>query len=195
MIEAGAPVEPGRWDWLPRWLRPLDRERQGTGRRRLIEVTLLILAGLLLAVATVNDLVDQTHVNHRLIADLRTWRQYTGHDYKNVSTEQDLYGHTTKDIVCGNTTPGPPKERVQLCLQLTGPVIDGRRAAHGGWYLPPKTEDHAAYRYACFGSATPSHYCGRDSTAARENPEAGGSPEAAPGAPEAVPGASPEAGQ
>ncbi len=57
----------------------------------LVEVTLLILAGLLLAVATVNDVVDQTHVNHRLNADLRTWREYTGHDYKNVSTEQDLY--------------------------------------------------------------------------------------------------------
>ena len=43
-------------------------------RGRLIETTLLILAGLLLAIATVNDVVDQTHVNHRLIADLRTWR-------------------------------------------------------------------------------------------------------------------------
>ncbi len=177
----GAPIEQGRWDRLPEWLRPRDRERPGAGRsRHLIEVTLLILAGLLLAVATVNDVVDQTHVNHRLIADLRTWRQYTGHDYKNVSTEQDLYGHTTKDVVCGNTTPGPPKERVQLCLQLTGPVIDGRRAAHGGWYLPPKTEDEPAARYGCFGSATPARYCGKDAAGATENPEAGSSPETSP---------------
>jgi hypothetical protein len=178
MSEASTRVEGGRWERLPEWLRPRERERTGTGRRRLIEITLLILAGLLLTVATVNDVVDQTHVNHRLIADLRTWRQYTGHDYKNVSTEQDLYGHTTKDVVCGNTTPGPPKERVQLCLQLTGPVIDGRRAAHGGWYLPPKTEDEPAARYGCFGSATPSQYCGKDAPGAAESSEEGTSPEA-----------------
>jgi hypothetical protein len=149
-------------------------------RGRLIETTLLILAGLLLAIATVNDVVDQTHVNHRLIADLRTWREYTGHAYKNVSTEQDLYGHTTRDVVCGNTTPGPPKERVQLCLQLTGPVSHGRRAARGGWYLPPKAEDLPAFRYGCFGAATPARYCGKYATSATENPEGGTSPEASP---------------
>ena len=38
---------------------------------------------------------------------------------------------------------------------MTGPVIDGRRAVHGGWYLPPKVEDAPAYRYGCFGTATP----------------------------------------
>jgi hypothetical protein len=163
-------------DRVPASLQPRDVELPGTGRRRLIEVTLLILAGLLLAIATVNDVVDQTHVNHRLIADLRTWREYTGHNYKNVSTEQDLYGHTTRDVVCGNTTPGPPKERIQLCLQLTGPVIDGRRAAHGGWYLPPKVEDVPAVRYGCFGSASASQFCGKSAGVAAEGSE-GSSPE------------------
>ena len=74
MSDSATPVERGRWNRLPAWLRPREVELEGTGRRRLVEVTLLILAGLLLAIATVNDLVDQTHVNHRLIADLRTWR-------------------------------------------------------------------------------------------------------------------------
>ena len=170
-------VDNGRWKFLPEWLRPRDRELEGTGRRRLVEVTLLILAGLLLAVATVNDLIEQTHVNHRLNADLLTWHEYTGHDYKNVSTEQDLYGHTTRDIVCGNTTPGPPKERVQLCLLMTGPIVDGRRAAHGGWYLRPKVEDVPIYRYGCFGTATPAQFCGKAATGAAESPE-GSSPEA-----------------
>ncbi len=159
-IEVTGEIDGGRWKFLPEWLQPRDRELEGTGRRRLVEVTLLILAGLLLAVATVNDLVEQTHVNHRLIADLRTWREYTGHDFHNVSTEQDLYGHTTRDIVCGNTTPGPPKERVQLCLLMTGPVVDGRRMVHGGWYLRPKVEDVPIYRYGCFGTATPARFCG-----------------------------------
>ncbi len=71
-----------------------------------------MLAGLLLAIATVNDVVRQTHINHRLIADLRTWRSYTGHDYHNLSTEQDSSATPTRDVVCGNTTPGPPKERI-----------------------------------------------------------------------------------
>lgn len=123
-------------------------------RVRLIETTVLVLAGLLLTIATVNDVVDQTHVNHRLIADLRTWRIYTGHHYRDLSSEQDFYGHTTRDVICGNTTPGPPKERIQLCLQMTGPVVHGMRAALGGWYLQPKVEDLRRYRYACFGSAS-----------------------------------------
>jgi hypothetical protein len=164
-VEVAGEIDGGRWKFLPEWLQPRDRELEGTGRRRLVEVTLLILAGLLLAVATVNDLIEQTHVNHRLIADLRTWRQYTGHDYKNISTEQDLYGHTTRDVVCGNTTPGPPKERVQLCLLMTGPVLDGRRAVHGGWYLRPKVEDVPIYRYGCFGTATPTRFCGKAAAA------------------------------
>ena len=146
---------------LPVSLRPRDEELLGDGRRRLIETTLLLLAGLLLAIATVNDVVLQTHVNHRLVADLRTWRAYTGHDYRNLSVEQDLYGHSTREVVCGNTAPGPPKERVQLCLVITGPVSHGRRAVHGGWYLPPKSEDLRHVRYACFGSAPTLGLCPR----------------------------------
>ncbi len=176
-VQGMASVDGGWWDRLPQWLQPRDVQSPGTGRRHLVEVTLLILVGLLLAVGTVNDLVDQTHVNYRLNADLRTWREYTGHDYKNVSTEQDLYGHTTKDVVCGNTTPGPPKERIQLCLQMTGPVLHGRRAARGGWYLPPKVEDAPAFRYGCFGAATPAEFCGTAAAGAAGSPE-GRSPEA-----------------
>jgi hypothetical protein len=144
---------------LPAWLRPRDEERAGTGRTRLIETTLLVLVALLLAIATANDVVRQTHVNHRLVADLHTWRQYTGHAYKNLSVEQDFYGHTTRDIVCGNTTPGPPKERTQLCIALTGPVLAGRRAARGGFYLPAKVEDIRRYRYACYGAAKGQGLC------------------------------------
>jgi hypothetical protein len=151
---------PGFGAGLPAWLRPLDAEQPGLGRTRLVETTLLLLALLLLAIATVNDVVLQTHVNHRLVADLRTWRSYTGHDYHNVSPEQDIFGHTTRDFVCGDTVPGPPKERVQICLVMTGPVIHGRRAVHAGWYLPPKTDDLLRYRYACFGSAVQQGLCG-----------------------------------
>jgi hypothetical protein len=142
-------------------LRARASEPRRTGRRRLLESTALALAGALLLIATVNDVVLQTHVNHRLVADLRTWRLYTAHSYRNLSVSQDVRGHTTRDVVCGNTSPGGPRERVQLCLEMTGPVTGGRRAVHGGWYLPPKAEDLRAYRYACFGSASRAGRCPR----------------------------------
>jgi hypothetical protein len=134
--------------------------RRGS-RRRLLETTALALAGALLLIATINDIVLQTHVNHRLVADLRTWRQYTAHNYRNLSVSQDIRGHTTRDVVCGNTSPGGPRERVQLCLEMSGPVVGGRRAVQGGWYLPPKAEDERAYRYACFGLARQRGRCPR----------------------------------
>ena len=146
---------------LPARLRPREEEQPGSGRQWRIETLVLILVGLLLAIATVNDVVLGTHVNHRLSADLRTWRSYTGHDYKNVSTEQDIYHHTTTDLVCGNTTPGPPKERIQICLEMTGPVVNGRRAARGGWYLPAGHEDLRRYRYGCFGTTKAKGECAR----------------------------------
>jgi hypothetical protein len=128
---------------------------------RRVETVVLLLAGLLLAIATVNDVVLRTHTNHRLVADLRTWRSYTGHDYHNLSVSQDVRTHTTRDVVCGNTSPGGPKERVQLCLAVTGPVVGGRRRARGGWYLPPKAENLRRYRYACFGTAKEQRQCPR----------------------------------
>ncbi len=125
-------------------------------RVRLIETTILILAGLLLVSATVNDVVRQTHVNQRLIADLRTWRTSTGHDYHNLTIEQTVFGErSSRDVVCGNTTPGAPKTKIQLCQAIGGSVIDGRRTVLGGWYLPANTEeDLRRHRYGCFGSAT-----------------------------------------
>lgn len=160
-MSAPGPATAGFGARLPDWLRPRETEAPGQGRTRLVESTLMLLVGLLLAIATIDDVVLQTHVNHRLNADLRTWRSHTGHSYKNLSVEQDIFGHSTRDVVCGNTAPGAPKARIQLCLVMTGPVVAGRREAHGGWYLPAKTEDLRAKRYGCFGSATTGGFCTR----------------------------------
>jgi hypothetical protein len=159
--EASPPPAGGLAGRLPERLGPLSSERPGGGRRRLVETTLLLLAGLLLAVATANDLVRQTHVNHRLVVDLRTWRVQTAHNYHELSIEQDIYGHSTREVVCGNTSPGGPKQREQLCLVITGPVVRGRRATNGGWYLPPRVEDQRRYRYGCFGTAVVGGLCPR----------------------------------
>ncbi len=155
-------IDRGRWDRLPAWLRPREHDAGGGRDRRLIEVTLLVLVGVLLAVATVRDVVRQTDVNHRLIADLATWRAFTGHDYHNLTIDQDLKGHSTREVICGNTSPGAPKARVQLCLVMSGPVVHGRRAIHGGYYLPPRLVfDVRSARYGCFGAAVGQGLCGK----------------------------------
>jgi hypothetical protein len=154
MSGASTPAREG-WERLPPFLRPRTSEQRGSGRVRLVETTLLVLVGVLLTVATLNDVVRQTHVNHRLIADLRTWRDHTGHGYHNLSIEQELFGRASqREVVCGNTSPGPPKARTQLCLAIWGPQVSGRRMVHGGWYLPAKSEDVRAARYGCFGEAS-----------------------------------------
>jgi hypothetical protein len=154
MSEITTPSAREGFGFLPPRLRPRESELPGSGRMRLIETTLLVLLGLLLAVATLNDVVRQTHVNDRLIADLATWRGYTGHPYHNISIEQELFGPASgHEVVCGNTRPGAPKARTQLCLVVYGPIHGGRRTVHGGWYLPPKVEDVRADRYGCFGEA------------------------------------------
>ncbi len=154
MSEPGAHTADSRWDFLPAWLRPREREQRGSGQLWLVETTVLILVGVLLATATINDVARQSKVNDRLNADLATWRAYTGHHYKNLEPDQQLLGEASKhEVVCGNTSPGGPKARVQLCLEIWGPVAHGRRAVHGGWYLPPQAEDVKARRYGCFGPA------------------------------------------
>ncbi|HEV3047582.1 MAG TPA: hypothetical protein VGY13_09495 [Solirubrobacteraceae bacterium] len=140
--------------WAPAWLRPRSEERRGRGELRLIETTLLVLVGVFLAVATVNDLGRDVDTNHRLIADLATWRHYTRHDYRNVSIDQETLGLASgREVLCGNTSAGAPGARTQVCLAIWGPVVDGRRSVHGGWYLPPYRPDTPASRYGCFGEA------------------------------------------
>jgi hypothetical protein len=155
MSEPPTPVAREGWERLPPRLRPRAVELRGSGQLRLVETTLLLLLGLLLAVATVNDVGRQTGINQRLIADESTWRHYTGHDYRNLSIDQELLGKSTqREVVCGNTTPGPPRARTQICLVIWGRVVHGRRTAHGGWYLPAKVEDDVAgSRFGCFGGA------------------------------------------
>ena len=92
---------------------PAARNGEGrpSSRLRLLESLVLLGAALLLGVATVNDVVRQTHINHRLVADLRTWRTYTGHDYRRLSASQDFRHHTTREVVCLDCGERAPMER------------------------------------------------------------------------------------
>ena len=81
-------------------------------RTWVIETIVLVLVGLFFALATVNDLSREAGINHRLVADLSTWRHYTHHDYLNVSIDQETLGVGSEhDLLCGNTSPGPPGAR------------------------------------------------------------------------------------
>lgn len=160
--EPSAERAPGRMDWLPDALRPREREDTGNGTMRLIETTLLVLAGVLLLIATVNDLSRQVGVNHRLNADTATWRAYTGHDYRNLDISQELLGASSgREVVCGNSAPGAPRSRTQVCLMIGGPTVSGRRQVQGGWLIPPGSEDQKPTRYACFGAAVQESLCPR----------------------------------
>jgi hypothetical protein len=160
MSNPSATPETGPWARLPEWARPRESERRGLGSLRLAETTILILLGLFLALATINDVVQQTHVNHRIIADDHTWRTVTGHDYHELTTEQDVKTHTTRDVVCGNVSPGGPKEHAQICLVLVGSTSKGFREVSGGYYLPAHTIDVSSNRYACFGAPAKAALCG-----------------------------------
>ena len=146
-------ARPGWAEGLPPVLRPREQgSGESSGRRWLIETALLLALGVFLLVATINDLSRQQGVNSRLNADLRTWRAYTGHDYQNLLVDTQLLGATSKrEVVCGNTSPGAPKAETQICLLIWGPIANGQRPVHGGWYLPPRSEDVQRLRYGCFG--------------------------------------------
>lgn len=150
----------GLWERLPGGLRPRPREPRETRWQRPLELALLIVVGLVLTIATLNDVAIQVGKDNRFSADVRTWRAHTGHDYKNITTESgEENGHGTRDIACANTSAGPPDGRTQLCLVLTGPVHHSLRTIDGGYYIPAYFPNKAAHRYGCFGTAVGEGLC------------------------------------
>jgi len=160
MSEPSPPVAQARRGGLPAWLAPRAGGPDGEGAGShasstwLVETTLLVLAAVLLATATINDVARQVAINHRLVADERTWRHYTGHDYRNITIDQQTLGvGSQRELLCGNTSPGPPDARTQVCLAIWGATVNGLRGVHGGWYLRPYTLDLPSRRFGCFGAA------------------------------------------
>jgi hypothetical protein len=166
---SGAAATGGGLAWLPDWLSPRDQERRGRGEQRLIESVILVLVGVVLAVATVHDLVREVGIGDRLHADLISWVRYTKpyfgannpkYTYHNPLIEQNVTTYTTRDVVCANTADVKPQGTVLVCLIFTGPVRDGYRRAKGGYYLIAAGKDvhepvldKPIYSYGCFGSA------------------------------------------
>ncbi|HEY5317525.1 MAG TPA: hypothetical protein VIJ20_06060, partial [Solirubrobacteraceae bacterium] len=119
---------------LPGWLRPRAAE---VPNRRLwaLETAALALVGVVLAVVATNDISWTVQDSGVRVADQNTWRHYTHRDYFNVSAGPLTFGDPV-DVSCADATPGPPGERVQICLMLTGPAVHGIRTVSGGWRIP-----------------------------------------------------------
>jgi hypothetical protein len=167
--DASVPPErtAGRAGRLRELLGPRREERRGRGELRFVETAVLLLIGVVLAVATVNDVGRQVHVGRRLAADLASWKEDIGVQSHNPFIEQDVRTYSTRDVVCANMTKGKPLHKTQVCLIFTGPVNNGRRTAKGGFYLLAEGADvhepvldRPMYRFACFGSAIAEHLCG-----------------------------------
>lgn len=165
---AAASRAEGLFGRLPAWLSPRDQERRGRGEQRLVEGFILVVVAIVLAVATVHDLLREIEIGDRLHADLVSWVSYTKpyfHDaygtYHNPLIEQNVTTYTTRDVVCANTADIKPAGSVQVCLIFKGPVRAGHRRAVGGYYLyaagtdiHEPVLDRPQYSFGCFGSAT-----------------------------------------
>lgn len=145
----------------PAWVqaRPEAHGDPAGPETRMIETAIVILVGLILAVAVVYDVVRQVGVNTRQSADRNTWRAYTHQKRKNVSVRGLLRGDT--DFVCqpAPLTAAAPTEQ-RLCLMVIGPVRARRRTVAGGYYLQGRREDRYVNRYACFGLPATRRLCG-----------------------------------
>lgn len=166
-MSSGAGTAAGRLGGrMPGWLAPRDEERRGRGELRLIETFVLVVIGIVLAVATIHDLGREVRIGDRLGADLLSWKRIVGAKYHNPLVEQDIKRYTTRDVVCADTEKGKPQGRVQICLIFTGPVHGEWRAAKGGYYLlaagtdPHKpVVDKPGYSYGCAGTAVAEGLC------------------------------------
>lgn len=142
---------------LPPWLRPRDDELRSSVVWRL-ETLVLLAAAVVLAVVAINDLFWTVQDAGVRVADQNTWRHYTHRDYYNVSAGKLVYNEAI-DVACANATPGPPGERTQICVIMSGPAVHGLRSVIGGWKLPPRKGDFPAARYDCVGAAATNTIC------------------------------------
>jgi len=150
-----------RWSRLPRWAQPRPEAHGDPAGRDLrgIETALLIILGLVLAVAVVHDVVLQVRLNTRESADRTTWRAYE-HRYVKVLDVRTLE-HGTIDFVClPSLTKTAAEREIRPCLMISGPIVNGHRTVDGGYFIPPKRADRYQYRYGCFGLPAQRQLCG-----------------------------------
>jgi hypothetical protein len=142
------------FDWLPA---PLRARAQGvdapSAPRRSLELAVLIVLGLVLLAATLNDTFTQVHINERLAVDKTTWYAYTDRVVK-LGLTQGV--GTSTDVACGVPRAGAG---YRLCLVISGPTVGGVRHVAGGYHLPLRSADSLIHRSDCFGRAAAQEEC------------------------------------
>ena len=99
----------------------------------------------------------QVHVNHRLSADLATWRGSTGHDYRNLAIEQrPTNPDTTREVhLRQHLARGAQVAHAAVPDHDRSDRATGAARCDGGYYLPrvPPGRPTRGNRYGCFGAA------------------------------------------
>jgi hypothetical protein len=162
-VTGAAPTSRRRFGQLvPSWLAP--RESTDKTLRRgplwMYETFALIVIGIVLIVAVLYDVSYDVGNDHRMAADVATWRQFVGQKPTTIWAHPVVLGHT-EDVSCGTVALGPSATETQVCLLLVGPVRDGLRTIAAGWQLPWGDSDHSYDRFACFGPAA-SGWCPKE---------------------------------
>lgn len=165
---APTPVPPAGAPAWRRWLlRRSDANAAGPANAdlRLVETAIVIVAGLVLAVATVNDIGRAVHINERLRIDAHTYRYYM-HTQRGVATSIRKVAVTPAvqgkvDVAC---SPPPGGPRGSTCLVIGGPVHPSasgqQRAVLGGYELLPRQRNRYYARFGCFGAPARQQLCG-----------------------------------
>ena len=167
--DASVSQPPGRRPpaWLRWLLRRSDANADGPANAdlRLIETAVLLVAGLVLAVATVNDIGRSVHITERVKGDQHTYRYYM-HTQRGVATSIHKVsvtpGTMTKvDVAC---SPSPGGPRGSSCLVIGGPArgagAQHQRTVEGGYRLLPNSRNRYVARYGCFGVPARQQLCG-----------------------------------
>lgn len=145
------------FDRLPPALRPREADDGGGRGRRTAELAFLIVLGVLLAAATINDLAKQVRTDIRLGDDKKTWVAYTQHPVKKLTLIAGI--GTTRDVVCGPPFTGADYRQ---CLVMVGPTRSGVRTVAGGYRLPLTGNDLYRHRWACAGEPAQRQLCVSD---------------------------------
>jgi hypothetical protein len=116
------------------------------------ETFVLVVVAVVLLVAVLYDVSYDVGNDHRMAADVATWRQFVGQKPDTIWAHPVVLGHT-EDVSCGTVALGPSTQETQVCLLFVGPVRNGLRTIAAGWQLPWGDADHSYYRFSCFGPA------------------------------------------
>jgi hypothetical protein len=108
--------------------------------------------GVVLLTAVIYDLSYDVGNDHRMAADVATWRLFVGQKPDKIWAKPVVLGHT-EDVSCGSVALGPSTQETQVCLLFVGPVRNGLRPIAAAWQLPWGAADHSYLRFACLGPA------------------------------------------